>query len=232
MENQTILIVEDDKNIAKLVKYNLEKSGYDCTLAANGEDALAALKRERIDLIVLDIMLPKIDGFQVCRIIKQDSKLKNIPIIMLTAKGEEADRVAGFELGIDDYLVKPFSPRELLLRIKAILRRGSPQEDEKNILSAGPLTVDIPRHRVTVVGREVELTPMEFKLLVTLMKREGRVQSRDGLLSDVWDINAEIYTRTVDTHIKRLREKLAGAGKLIETVVGLGYRFAQQDDEA
>jgi len=231
MQKERILIIEDDKHISKLVKYNLEKAGYDATVAVSGEEAFGVLDKEQVDLIILDIMLPKMDGFEVCRSIKQETKFKNIPIVMLTAKGEEVDRIVGLELGADDYIVKPFSPRELVLRIKAILRRGKIEESKKDILTAGILTVDIPRHKVTVNEKEVELTSMEFKLLVTLMDRHGRVQTRDGLLSEIWDIHAEIFTRTVDTHIKRLREKLGKAGKYIETVVGLGYKFKQEDDE-
>jgi len=231
MPTERILVIEDDKHISKLVKYNLEKAGYDCTVVVSGEEAFGLLDKEQIDLIILDIMLPKMDGFEVCRSIKQEAKYKNIPIVMLTAKGEEVDRIVGLELGADDYIVKPFSPRELVLRIKAILRRGKVEEAKKDILTAGILTVDIPRHKVTVNEKEIELTPMEFKLLVTLMERQGRVQTRDGLLSEVWDIHAEVYTRTVDTHIKRLREKLGKAGKYIETIVGLGYKFKQEDDE-
>lgn len=226
-----ILIVEDDKHISKLVKYNLEKTGYVCTIAVSGEEAFGVLDKEQIDLIILDIMLPKMDGFEVCRSIKQESKFKNTPVVMLTAKGEEVDRIVGLELGADDYIVKPFSPRELVLRVKAILRRGKIEETKKDILTADILTVDIPRHKVTVNEKEVELTPMEFKLLVTLMERRGRVQTRDGLLSEIWDIHAEVTTRTVDTHIKRLREKLGRAAKMIETVVGMGYKFKQEDDE-
>ncbi|MCM8782063.1 MAG: response regulator transcription factor [Candidatus Omnitrophica bacterium] len=228
---EKILIIEDDKNISKLVKYNLEKQGFDCFLAPSAEEALEILNRHPIDLIILDIMLPGMDGFEACRTIKQDSRFKNIPIIILTAKGEEVDRVVGLELGADDYIVKPFSPRELVLRVKAILRRGKIEEARKDILNAGILTVDIPKHKVKVLQREVELTPIEFKLLVTLMERRGRVQTRDRLLSDVWDMHAQVYTRTVDTHVKRLREKLGKAGKMIETVTGLGYRFKEEDDE-
>jgi len=231
MQKERILIIEDDKHISKLVKYNLEKAGYDATVAVSGEEAFGVLDKEQVDLIILDIMLPKMDGFEVCRSIKQETKFKNIPIVMLTAKGEEVDRIVGLELGADDYIVKPFSPRELVLRIKAILRRGKIEESKKDILTAGILTVDIPRHKVTVNEKEVELTSMEFKLLVTLMDRHGRVQTRDGLLSEIWDIHAEVFTRTVDTHIKHLREKLGKAGKYIETVVGLGYKFKQEDDE-
>ena len=229
MAGQKILVVEDDKHISKLVKYNLEKAGFDCTVAVTGEDALEVLDRESIDLIILDIMLPKMDGFETCRHIKQDKKLAGVPIIMLTAKGEEVDKVVGFELGADDYVVKPFSPRELILRVKAILKRGKPQEEGKDVLSVDKITIDIPRHKVTVDKKEIKLTQLEFKLLVTLVKRRGRVQSRDGLLEDVWDIASDVTTRTIDTHVKRLREKMGKTGKLIETVRGIGYRFNEGD---
>ena len=230
MDTKKILIIVDDKNISKLLKYNLEKSGYSCFLVSCGEDAFEILEKEKIDLIILDIMLPGMDGFEVCRIIKQEPKLKNIPIIMLTAKGEEIDRIVGFELGADDYVVKPFSPRELILRIKAILKRTKPQEKEE-ILKIGILTVDIPKHIVKVNNKEVKLTPIEFKLLTTLIERKGRVQSREVLLNDVWNIYTEVSTRTVDVHIKKLREKLGKVGKFIETVIGIGYRFKLPEDE-
>ena len=231
MTKEKILIVEDDKHISKLVRYNLEKANYECSIALTGEEALAIVHREPFDLIILDVMLPKIDGLDVCRQIKQEERSKNIPIVMLTAKGEEVDKIVGLELGVDDYIVKPFSPRELILRIKAILRRRIKEEIKKDILRAGTLTVDIPSHKVTVNQKIIELTAMEFKLLVTLMERRGRVQTRDRLLNDVWDISKDVYTRTIDTHVKRLREKLCKAGVLIETVVGMGYRFKQIDDE-
>jgi len=225
-----ILIVEDDKNILKLVKYNLDKDGYDCMTSITGEEALDILEKEPIDLIVLDLMLPKMDGFEVCRRIRQDDKHKEIPVIMLTAKGQEVDRIVGLELGADDYMVKPFSPRELSLRIKAILKRGKIREIKKDVLHAGLLRLNIPEHEATVDGKKIVLTLMEFKLLALLMQRAGRVQTRDTLLLDVWGMEAEIYTRTVDTHIKRLREKLGKAGKLIETIVGLGYKFRSDDE--
>jgi DNA-binding response OmpR family regulator len=230
MAANNILIVEDDKHISKLLNYNLTKAGFDCTTTITGEEALDILDKESIDLIILDIMLPKMDGLECCRIIKQDSQLKNIPIIMLTAKGEEVDRIVGLELGVDDYVVKPFSPRELILRIKAILRRKKPPENKKDILEVGDICLDIPRHKVTVKGKEVTLTAMEFKLLALLMERQGRVQTRDGLLSHVWGIESDIYTRTVDTHIKKLRQKLGKAGKLVETVVGVGYKLKDDED--
>lgn len=228
MAKKKILIVEDDSHISKLVKYNLEKSGFECAVRATGEEALEVLDREAFDLIILDIMLPKIDGFETCRLIKQDRKLSTIPIVMLTAKGEEVDKIVGFELGADDYVVKPFSPRELILRVKAILKRRIPEE-EQGLLNVDNISVDIPRHKVTVNKKEIKLTQIEFKLLVTLIKRKGRVQSRDRLFEDVWDIAADISSRTIDAHIKRLRMKLGKSGKLIETVRGIGYRFSEGD---
>lgn len=228
---ERILIVEDDKNISKLVKFNLEKANYDCTIAVSGEKALEALDDRSADLIILDIMLPGMDGYEICRTIKAKEKLKNIPIIMLTAKGEEVDRIVGLELGADDYIVKPFSPRELVLRVKAILKRGKAESVKKDILVAGDMAVDIPKHKVTVKDKVIELTQMEFKLLVTLMERRSRVQTRDRLLSDVWDMDSSIDTRTIDTHIKRLREKLGKPGSLIETVRGLGYKFKEEDED-
>jgi DNA-binding response OmpR family regulator len=228
---ERVLIVEDDKHISKLVKFNLEKTNYDCAIASSGEKALEALNDQPVDLIILDIMLPGMDGFGICRAIKEKEELKNIPIIMLTAKGEEVDRIVGLELGADDYIVKPFSPRELVLRVKAILKRGKAEEVKKDILSAGDIVVDIPKHEVTVKGKPIDLTQMEFKLLVTLMERRSRVQTRERLLSDVWDMGTGVYTRTIDTHVKRLREKLGKSGSLIETIRGLGYKFKEEDED-
>jgi len=225
MENQKILIVEDDKNISKLIRYNLEKSGFQCTVSITGEEALEILDHESIDLVILDIMLPKMDGLSVCREIRQSERLKHLPVIMLTAKGEEVDRVVGLELGADDYMVKPFSPRELILRIKAVLKRKKTPETRKDIIAIGGICVDIPRHKTMVNDKEIDLTAMEFKLLIVLMESHGRVQTRDNLLADVWGMNSEIYTRTIDTHIKRLRHKLGKEGKSIETIVGVGYKF-------
>ncbi|MGA1794290.1 MAG: response regulator transcription factor [bacterium] len=229
MERGRIFVVEDDRRIANLVKYNLERAGFECTVAASGEELFRHLDTQPADLIVLDIMLPRMDGFEVCRLLKRDKGLARIPVLMLTAKGEEVDRIVGFELGADDYVVKPFSPRELVLRVKAILKRGTPKDEPaKDILTASALTVDIPRHKVTVNDTRIDVTPMEFKLLLVLMSRRGRVQSRDTLLNDVWDMSADVTTRTIDTHIKRLRQKLGDMGKLIETVRGLGYRFNEE----
>ncbi|MBP9853590.1 MAG: response regulator transcription factor [Candidatus Omnitrophica bacterium] len=231
MSNENILIVEDDKNISKLVKYNLEKAGYSCHAVVTGEEGFTVLDKEEINLIILDVMLPKMDGFEVCRIIRQDDSYSHIPIILLTARGEEIDRIVGLELGADDYIAKPFSPRELVLRVKAILKRSVIKKDGKlkDVLSFDQLKIDIPRHKVSVNSKEVQLTAMEFDLLVMLLNRMGRVQSREQLLSDVWGIEADVTTRTVDTHVKRLRQKLGRYGKYIETVRGYGYRFYEQE---
>ncbi len=226
MSEPMILVVEDDSNLAKLLKYNLEKAGYKCLLAETGEDALQLLADRDVDLLLLDIMLPGIDGFEVCRRIRQHQLYRELPIVMLTAKGEEIDKVLGFELGIDDYVVKPFSPRELNLRIRAILKRDRrSKRDAREILRCNGLEVDIAKHIVSLDGNEITLTLMEFKLLVVLLKRRGQAQSRETLLSDVWDVDKTINTRTIDTHITRLREKLGKTGKLIKTVRGLGYKL-------
>jgi two-component system phosphate regulon response regulator PhoB len=231
VSKEKILIVEDEKNIAKLIRYNLEKAEYNCYSARSGEDALPILKKQAFDLMLLDIMLPGMDGFEVCRKIKEDPGLKDIPIIMLTAKGEEVDRIVGLELGADDYIVKPFSPRELVLRIKAILRRDKRQDSKKERIISGDIEVNIPKHKVTVRQREIALTNMEFKLLLTLMERQGRVQDRERLLSDVWGMDSMVDTRTIDTHVKRLREKLGKPGLMIETVRGMGYKFKDIDED-
>jgi two-component system, OmpR family, phosphate regulon response regulator PhoB len=228
MAGERILVVEDDKNIAKLVRYNLEKEGFKVITARTGEEAFGFLDKEKIDLITLDIMLPEMDGFEICREIKKNEKLAGIPIIMLTAKGEEVDRVVGLELGADDYVVKPFSPRELVLRIKGILKRGKEKDKpEKEVFVSGNLRIDTGRHSVTADKKEIDLTRMEFKLLSVLMTRKGRVQTRDVLLDDVWGVESALITRTVDTHIKSLRSKLGKYGKLIETVRGIGYKFRE-----
>jgi DNA-binding response OmpR family regulator len=230
MPNERILIVEDDKHISKLIKYNLEKADFRCSVVITGEEALQFLANEPVDFVVLDIMLPKMDGLEVCKRMRQDPHLLSVPIIFLTAKGEEVDRIVGFELGADDYIVKPFSPRELVLRIKTILKRGKPaKESTKDILSCHNIQVHIPKHRVTIDEKAIDLTHMEFNLLATLIGRQGRVQTREQLLSDVWDMESDVTTRTIDTHVKRLRQKLGKAGKFIETVRGLGYRMNEEE---
>ncbi len=227
--NEKILIVEDDKNIFKLLKYNLEKSGFKCVVSITGEDALEVLDKEAVGLIILDIMLPKMDGFEVCRLIKQEKTLSQIPIIMLTAKGEEIDRVVGLELGADDYVVKPFSIRELLLRIKSVLKRKNTLVETREIFTAGDIILDTARRKVLVGRKNIRLTNMEFELLAILLRRRGRVQTRTVLLDEVWGLTADVTTRTVDTHIKRVRQKLGKAGKCIDTVRGIGYRFKEEE---
>ncbi len=228
MSKERILVIEDDKNIAKLLSYNFEKSGFSCRVASSGEDGFDFLQSYPVDMVVLDIMLPGIDGFEVCRRIKASERLKKIPVLMLTAKGEEVDRVVGLELGADDYMVKPFSPRELILRVKAILRRGVVLSDKKEVINYKNLSVDVTRHKVSIGSKEIELTLMEFRLLVTLLERQGRVQTRDRLLEDVWGMSSEANTRTIDTHIKRLRQKIGLFGRYIETIRGVGYRFKEE----
>jgi len=225
-----VLIVEDDTNIAKLVQYNLEKNGLTCLVAASGTRALEIIKKDRVDLILLDIMLPGMDGFEVCKEVRQDPDHAAVPIIMLTARGEEVDRIVGLELGADDYVVKPFSPRELVLRVKAMLKRGKPLEEKESTLHCHKLKVNIAEHEVTLSGKAVELTQTEFNLLVLFLKRAGRVQSREVLLNDVWGIESYIETRTVDTHVKRLRQKLGKFGDRIHTIRGFGYKFVHEEE--
>ncbi|MBW1810395.1 MAG: response regulator transcription factor [Deltaproteobacteria bacterium] len=228
---ELILIVEDEKDLVKTLEYNLQRGGYQTRSALTGQKGLESASQKPVpDLILLDLMLPDISGIEVCRRLKQSEITKGVPVLMLTAKGEEIDRVVGFEVGADDYVVKPFSVRELMLRIKAILRRVHPEDSQDKQLSFGNLNVDPVAHRAWVEERELRLTALEFRLLTTLMSRKGRVQSRDTLLSDVWGIDAEQTTRTVDTHVKRLREKLGSAGKYIETLRGVGYRFTVHSD--
>ena len=223
---KTILIIEDEHDLAELVAFNLEKDGYRALVAYDGTAGLESARRHRPDLILLDLMLPGIMGTELCKLLKGNEKTAAIPVIMLTAKGEEIDRVVGFEVGADDYIVKPFSSRELLLRIKAVLRRSIHQESEK-LLRIGPLTIDTVRHLVTVGSEAIVLTTTEFKLLINLAERTGRVQSRDLLLKNVWGYNYVGDTRTVDTHITRLRTKLGEAGELIKTVRGFGYKLEE-----
>ncbi|NTW55345.1 MAG: response regulator transcription factor [Chlorobaculum sp.] len=233
MAETSILIVEDDRNLAGLLKYNFEKAGYGCVHVPTGEEALDELQRHAVNLVLLDIMLPGIDGFEVCRRIRQNVQYSDLPIVMLTAKGEEIDKVFGFELGIDDYVVKPFSPRELNLRIRAILKRDRRNRSNvQEVLRSGGIEVDIGRHSATLDGRPLVLTLMEFKLLALLLKRKGQAQTREVLLSDVWDVDKSINTRTIDTHVTRLREKLGDAGRCIKTVRGLGYKFDENGEES
>jgi phosphate regulon transcriptional regulator PhoB len=226
---ETILIVEDEKDIVKMLDYNLKNEGYKVIVADDGEDALDAAKTKHPDLILLDLMLPGLDGLEVCKELKNERKTKSIPVIMLTAKAQESDKVVGLELGADDYVTKPFSPRELTARIKAVLRRG--KEKLPEAIKIGDLGLDFSKIEVTVKDRPVELTSKEFELLKTLIQAKGRVLSRDYLLDNVWGFNhaMEIQTRTVDVHIRTLRKKLKSAAKYIFTVKGYGYRFEYED---
>lgn len=221
-----LLVIEDEKDIQDVLAYNLEQAGHKVLLASRGAEGLRLAKEKRPDVVLLDLMLPDVSGTDVCKQLKADPATRDAKVIMLTAKGEEIDRVVGFELGADDYVVKPFSVRELVLRLQAVLRRGAGTEP-KAIIEFGNLKVDREAHRAWVSGKEIELTALEFKLLVLLHDRRNRVQTRDALLQDVWAVDADITTRTVDTHVKRLREKLGPAGDYIETVRGVGYRFAE-----
>jgi len=228
VSSKRILIVEDENDVVDLLTLNLRKAGgFLISKAGDGATGLTKARAEKPDFIILDLMLPKIPGLEVCKILKSEAATRHIPILMLTARAEEIDRVVGLECGADDYVTKPFSPREIVLRIKAILRRGATEEADDR-LSAGPITIDPARHEVLVSGKAVELTSLEFKLLRTLMQRRGRVQERDRLLNEVWGYESVIDTRSVDTHVRRLREKLGRAGEVVETVRGFGYRVREK----
>ena len=227
-----ILVIEDEKDIRDVLEYNLRQAGHEVDLAANAKQGLEIARSKRPDLVLLDLMLPDQPGTDVCKALKSDARTRGTHVLMLTAKGEEIDRVLGFELGADDYVVKPFSVRELVLRVAALLRRGAPEPSVKTEIVFGALRVDREAHRAWVHEREVELTALEFNLLVMLHERKNRVQTREALLKDVWGIEADITTRTIDTHVKRLREKLGDVGEYIQTVRGVGYRFAESPDEA
>jgi DNA-binding response OmpR family regulator len=225
---KTILIVEDERDVVDLLTLNLRKTGqFTIITASDGATGLQKAQAEKPAFIILDLMLPRMSGLEVCKVLKSDPQTRPIPVMMLTAKAEEIDRIIGLEFGADDYVTKPFSPREVVLRIQAILRRGSTVSgDEK--LTAGTISIDPVRHQVAVAGKAIHLTSIEFKLLRTLLERRGRVQARDRLLNDVWGYESMIDTRTVDTHVRRLRDKLGKAGNAIETVRGFGYRFTEK----
>ena len=223
-----ILVVDDEPEAVELVDFNLKQAGFDVVSASDGAQALKKARTVLPSLIVLDLMLPEVDGLEICKMLRRDPATAKIPIVMLTAKAAEIDRVLGLELGADDYITKPFSPRELVLRVKKILFRGtSTDEEEKDKLTFKELVIDAPRHQVSWRGKKIDLTATEFKLLTVLAQRRGRVQSREQLLRDVWEYNSLIDTRTVDTHMRRLREKLGPASKFLDTVRGVGYRFVE-----
>ena len=222
-----ILVVDDEPEAVELVEFNLKQAGYAVTTADDGAEALKKARAQLPDLIVLDVMLPEMDGFEICKALRLDPATARVPILMLTAKAAEIDRVLGLELGADDYLTKPFSPRELLLRIKKIIARGQVEVKPNDQMRFGDLLIDLPRHLASWKGKAIDLTATEFRLLTLLAQRAGRVQSRDQLLRDVWEYDSLIDTRTVDTHMRRLREKLGGAAKHLDTVRGVGYRFVE-----
>jgi len=223
----TVLIIEDEPDVLDLVAFNLKKAGFSTASAREGTTGLTKARDLLPAALVLDWMLPGMEGTEICKRLKADPKTAHIPVLMLTAKAEEVDRILGLELGADDYVTKPFSPRELVLRVKKLIERGKAQPAE--VLTRGDLVVDLAKHAVTVKDKPVELTATEFKLLATLMERRGRVQTRDTLLHDVWGYEGDLDTRTVDTHVRRLREKLGKAGALVETVRSVGYRFADEE---
>jgi two-component system phosphate regulon response regulator PhoB len=228
-----ILVVEDEADLRQVIEFNLAQHGHEVETASTGAEGLRRARARKPDLVLLDIMLPDVTGLDVCRQIKADAALHGVAVVLLTARGEEIDRVVGFEIGADDYVVKPFSVRELILRIGAILRRSSSEgEATPPRVQFGVLSMDREAHRVWVDGEEVELTALEFKLLATLYDRRDRVQTRSALLDVVWGIRADVTTRTVDTHVKRLREKLGAARDYVETVRGVGYRFIGEVGEA
>ena len=230
--SQRVLVVDDEPDITALVAYHLAKAGYRVSTAANGSDALHAAREERPDVIVLDLMLPGASGYEVLQELRRMEETRQVGVILLTSRRDEADRIRGLSLGADDYLVKPFSPAELALRVAALLRRlSAPAVEGGSTLTAGGITIDRSAHRVTLHGEELPLTATEYRLLLTLVERRGRVQSRPQLLETVWEAQPDIQTRTVDMHVQRLRTKLGSEGDMIETVRGFGYRFAGPERE-
>jgi len=222
-----ILVVDDEPDAVELVAFNLKSAGLEVVTATDGPNAIKQARLHGPDLILLDLMLPEVDGLEVCKILRRDAATSAIPIIMLTARAAEVDRILGFELGADDYVTKPFSPRELVLRVKNLLRRRNNDHEKAERMQLGELLIDVPRHVVSVAGRGVDLTATEFRLLTVLAQRRGRVQSREQLLRDVWQYDNLIDTRTVDTHMRRLREKLGRAARHLDTVRGVGYRVVE-----
>jgi two-component system phosphate regulon response regulator PhoB len=225
--NKKILVAEDEEDVLNLVAANLKAAGDQVLRAEDGESALEQARSALPALVILDLMLPGMSGLEVCKVLKSETSTRNIPVLMLTAKAEEVDRIVGLELGADDYVTKPFSPRELVLRVRSILKRASAPQEASDIIRLGDIQVDRARYEVMVKNKPIDFTATEFKLLTMLMERRGRVQSRDTLLNDVWGYESIIDTRTVDTHIRRLREKLGKAADCIETIRGFGYRMVE-----
>ncbi len=224
-----ILVVDDEPDALEVLGFKLREAGYTPFFATDGMKALAAVRHDRPDLIVLDLMLPEIDGLEVCKILRRDPATVAIPILMLTAKAAEMDRVIGLELGADDYVTKPYSPRELVLRIRKLLKRTQAADEAGDLIRVGALEIDVPRHQALIDHKPVTLTATEFNLLTILAKRRGRVQTRERLLQDVWGYETAIDTRTVDTHMRRLREKVGPAADCLETIRGVGYRFKAEN---
>jgi two-component system phosphate regulon response regulator PhoB len=226
--SQKILIIEDEPDIRKTLEYNISREGYEVISASSLSEGRQKLESASFTLLLLDLMLPDGSGLDLFRELKQDKSLSSMPVIIITAKDDEVDKVVGFELGADDYVTKPFSVRELILRVKAVLKRGERKSDNMEVQREfGELKIDIDSHEVFVNDEQVSLTALEFRLLSQLVDRRGRVQSRDQLLSDVWGYSSDVTTRTVDTHIKRLREKLGDMGKYVQTIRGVGYKFTR-----
>ena len=223
-----LLLVEDDPGLVELLKWHLERAAFEVAQTPDGEEALMLAKEAPPDVILLDWMIEGVSGIEVCRRLRRTPGTAGVPIIMITGRDEESDRICGLETGADDYVTKPFSPRELLLRIKRLLRHRESNQDDREVIRINHLRIDIPKHLVTVQGRRIELTATEFKLLTLLAQRRGRVQSREQLLRDVWEYDSLIDTRTVDTHMRRLREKLGRAARYLDTVRGVGYRFLEE----
>jgi two-component system phosphate regulon response regulator PhoB len=230
MKKGTILIIDDEKDLIELVRYNLEKEGFDVIAATDGQSGLEVVKKHRPDLVMLDLMMPGLDGLQVCQQLRGDPRSSRIPVIMLTAKATEADRVVGLELGADDYITKPFSPREVVARIKAVLRRSTAQPDERQVISSGDLAIDLSGHEVNYKGQRISLTATEFRILEFLAARPGRVFSRDEIIDAALGNETAVFDRTVDVHITAIRRKLGAGADQIETVRGFGYKFRHAAD--
>ena len=224
MSDERVLVVEDEDDIAEVLRYNLIKEGFEVEVQPRGDTALEVLRKKPPSLLLLDLMLPGLDGLEIMRMLRRDPKTATLPVIMLTAKGEDVDRIVGLELGADDYVTKPFSPREVVLRVRGLLRRREQRSDEQ-ILEAGSIRLDVAGHRLEIDGTETPVTATEFRLLRELILNAGRVQTRDRLLTVVWGYSQDVDSRTVDTHVRRLRKKLGIEAERIETVVGVGYRL-------
>jgi len=230
MKKGTVLIIDDEKDLIELVRYNLEKEGFDVIAATDGQAGLEVVKKHRPDLVMLDLMMPGLDGLQVCQRLRADPRMGRVPVIMLTAKATEADRVVGLELGADDYITKPFSPREVVARVKAVLRRSSPQQDDRQVIRSGEMSIDLSGHEVSYKGQRVSLTATEFRILEFLAARPGRVFSRDEIIDAALGNETAVFDRTVDVHITAIRRKLGSGADQIETVRGFGYKFRHAAD--